>query len=62
MKREKEFVKDFSKNLIHRIVEKDSAGWPPNCTAFAYQPVRPCRKRNHADQSERSAEDQSDIH
>ena len=48
MKREKEFVKDFSKNLIHRIVENDSAGWPPNCTAFAYQPVRPCKKRTGA--------------
>lgn len=47
MKREKEFVKDFSKNLIHRMVEKDSAGWPPNCTAFAYQPVRPSEKKSN---------------
>lgn len=41
----KELVKDFPKNLIHRMVEQDSAGWPPHCATFAYQPVRPCKKR-----------------
>lgn len=43
----KELVKDFPKNLIHRMVEQDSAGWPPHCATFAYQPVRPCKKMEH---------------
>ena len=30
----KELVKDFPKNLIHRMVEQDSAGWPPHCVSI----------------------------
>lgn len=49
MKKEKELLKDLSKNLIHRMVEKDSAGWPPHCATFAYQSVRPCRGNSRSE-------------
>ena len=51
MKKGKELVKDFSKNLIHRMVKKDSAGWPPHCATFAYQPVRPCRENSQSEKA-----------
>lgn len=44
MKKEKEMLKSLSRNLIHRMVKRDSTGWPPNCAVFAYQPVRPHKK------------------
>lgn len=61
MKKEKELVKDFPKNLIHRMVEQDSAGWPPHCATFAYQPVRPCKKRDRSSQGGHVVEDKSEI-
>lgn len=57
MKKGKDFVKDFSKNLIHRMVKNDSAEWPPNCAVFAYQPVRPCQKKARDNQTEHTEED-----
>ena len=62
MNKEKELVKDFSKNLIHRMVERDSAGWPPNCSVFAYQPVRPCRKKGQEEQEKCAEEDKPDSY
>lgn len=46
MKKEKDLIKGFSKKLINRMMEKDSTGWPPDCTLFAYQPVRPSKKKS----------------
>ena len=45
MKKEKDFVKGFSKELISRMVAKVSTRWPPDCTMFAYQPVRPQQEK-----------------
>ena len=41
MKKEKDFAKDFSKELISRMVAKDSTS-----TMFAYQPVRPRQEKD----------------
>ena len=61
MKKEKDLIKDFSKKFIKRMVEKDSTGWPPDCTLFAYQPVRPCRKKNRDDQGKYVVKDEAGI-
>lgn len=53
MKKEKDFVKGFSKELISRMVAKDSTRWPPDCTMFAYQPVRPRLEKAKDDQAKR---------
>lgn len=61
MKRKSEIVKDLSKNLIHHMMDKDSTGWPPNCAAFAYQPVRPCQKSVQDNWAEHAEKDSADI-
>lgn len=42
-----EMMKSVSQALIQRMVERDSAGWPPNCAVFAYQPVRPQKRESY---------------
>lgn len=41
MNENKEALNRLSRNLANRMLKKDSTGWPPVCTVFAYQPVRP---------------------
>ncbi len=50
--KKKELLKNIPKNLIHHMVETDSTGWPPHCSTFAYQPVRPHQKKLQHNQTE----------
>lgn len=41
MKTKSEATRKFSKELVNKMVKRDSEGWPPNCGIFVYQSKRP---------------------
>lgn len=41
MKAKSEATRKFTKELVNKMVKRDSEGWPPSCGIFAYQPKRP---------------------
>lgn len=41
MKTIKQIAKNVSKELVTKMVARDEGGWPPICTSFVYQPIRP---------------------
>lgn len=41
MKTNKEMINTLSRNVVNKMIKKDSTGWPPDCSLFAYQPARP---------------------
>lgn len=41
MKTKNESTRKFSKELVSKMVKRDSEGWPPNCGIFIYEPKRP---------------------
>lgn len=41
MKTNKEMINNLSRNIVSKMIKKDSTGWPPDCSVYAYQPVRP---------------------
>ena len=50
MNRIKEKIKHATKVVISNMVDQETREWPPKCLILAYQPVRPCRKREGEDQ------------
>lgn len=41
MKIKSEATRKLSKEVVSKMVKRDSEGWPPNCGIFIYQPKRP---------------------
>ena len=41
MNAKSEATRKFTKEIVNKMVKRDSEGWPPNCDIFAYQPKRP---------------------
>lgn len=41
MNKIQEKVKSAAKTMISKMVSGDTREWPPTCSFFAYQPVRP---------------------
>ena len=44
MKKESKNVELILKKAVNYMVDTELYGWPPQCTSFFYQPVRPQRK------------------
>lgn len=44
MEKAKEKMKNLTRKLANIMIDDDVDGWPPECTIFAYQPVRPRRE------------------
>ncbi|MGN0314358.1 MAG: hypothetical protein ACI4EG_06165 [Fusicatenibacter sp.] len=44
MKTKKEMLNQVARKLTHRMIQADSAGWPPDSPAGYYQPVRPQKR------------------
>lgn len=42
------------KKVVKHMVDSEQYGWPPQCSTFLYQPIRPKRKRS--EQSEDNSE------
>lgn len=47
MKTIKKIAKNASKELVTKMVARDEGGWPPICTSFVYQPMRPKTQTNN---------------
>lgn len=47
MKTIKKIAKNASKELITKMVARDEGGWPPICTSFVYQPMRPRSQKSN---------------
>lgn len=41
MKKQSEKFDGILKKVVQHMVDTELYGWPPQCTAFLYQPVRP---------------------
>jgi hypothetical protein len=41
MNNSKTIFEKLSSKLAEAMIDKDSRGWPPTCSYFAYQPVHP---------------------
>ena len=41
MKKQSEKFDSILKKVVQHMVDAELYGWPPQCTAFLYQPVRP---------------------
>lgn len=41
MKKENEKMEKVIKRVITHMIDTELYGWPPQCSAFLYQPVRP---------------------
>lgn len=48
MERVTEKMKNFTRKLANIMIDDDLEGWPPDCSVFAYQPVRPRREDRDA--------------
>ncbi len=44
MNNQKSIVEKVVKQVVKRIADHEAYGWPPQCAALYYQPVRPQRK------------------
>ena len=44
MEKATEKLKDLTRKLVKGMIDEEVDGWPPECTVFAYQPMRPCRE------------------
>lgn len=41
MKKQSEKFDSILKKVVQHMMDAELYGWPPQCTAFLYQPVRP---------------------
>ncbi len=41
MKKQTKIIERVTKQFINQIVEQEVLGWPPQCGALYFQPVRP---------------------
>ena len=48
MKKVNKTMESVLKKVVNHMVDTELYGWPPQCTSFLYQPVRPKRTGNDA--------------
>lgn len=48
MKKVNQKVESVVKKAVNHMVDTELYGWPPQCTSFLYQPVRPHRESKDA--------------
>lgn len=48
MKKVNQKVESVVKKAVNHMVDTELYGWPPQCTSFLYQPVRPQRESKDA--------------
>lgn len=41
MNTQKSITAHLAQNLVSKMIKRDMSGWPPDCLALTYQPVRP---------------------
>ena len=51
MKKIEKIVKRVSKEVVTKMVAQDEGRWPPLCTSFVYQPMRPQKDTTTTDQN-----------
>lgn len=44
MEKATEKMKNLTRKIAGMMIDDDVDGWPPECTIFAYQPMRPRRE------------------
>ena len=44
MQKAAEKLKNLTRKIVDDMIDEEVEGWPPECTVFAYQPMRPCRE------------------
>lgn len=46
MKKQSAKYEGIIKKTVKHMVDSELYGWPPQCSTFLYQPIRPQRKNN----------------
>lgn len=49
MNKHQEKTKKLLSTLAYNMIDRDTYEWPPKCSLFTYQPVRPCNKSANKD-------------
>lgn len=49
MKKMTECLKKAGRKATARISDRERRGWPPGCSSFTYQPMRPSARERIAD-------------
>lgn len=47
MKKQTVKFEGIMKKTVKHMVDTELYGWPPQCSTFLYQPIRPKRKNNN---------------